>query len=199
MPIEIERKYLVNDPHWLDQLIKESYYTIIHNIIQGYLTNTQDLITRIRCSASLPSTDGRAKAYITLKGKMTGISKPEYEYEIPHEDGLELLKLTPNTKTIKKIRYVFNFNGSIWEVDKFLCENEGLIIAEIELPAEDHEFNIPSWIGKEVTHDHRYANSNLIINPYDSWLDYNKDRSKVYHLPESRIEENKLYLDRVKR
>jgi adenylate cyclase len=109
------------------------------------------------------------KAFITIKGITVGATRTEFEYEIPAKDAEILLNELCLKPTIKKYRYRIPYKGFIWEVDEFLGENKGLIMAEIELESEDQAFEIPEWIGKEVTHDPRYFNSNLIEHPYNMW------------------------------
>lgn len=93
----------------------------------------------------------------------------EYEYEIPVEDANVLLNELCEKPIIEKNRYKIEFAGFIWEVDEFFGENEGLVVAEIELKSEDQQFEKPEWVGDEVSGDPRYFNSNLINNPYSSW------------------------------
>jgi CYTH domain-containing protein len=114
------------------------------------------------------------KAFLTIKGIKTGISRPEFEYEIPIADGEELIKLCDGP-IIEKIRHVVMDKSFKWEVDEFLGENEGLVVAEIELKREDQSFERPAWLGKEVTEDPRYANASLVYNPYSTWRDQEAD------------------------
>jgi adenylate cyclase len=105
---------------------------------------------------------------LTIKGTTTGITRPEFEYTIPHTDALELLDMCVKP-LIHKTRYHVDVNGSLWEVDVFGGANAGLIIAEIELATEDTHFNRPDWLLGEVTGDVRYGNSSLVQAPYSSW------------------------------
>lgn len=109
------------------------------------------------------------KAYITIKGLSIGATRSEFEYEIPLNDAAVILNELCKKPIIEKYRYRINFGNSIWEVDEFIGLNAGLIIAEIELEHENQTFDIPDWIGKEVTGDPRYYNSNLISNPFTKW------------------------------
>ena len=153
MSKEIERKFLVNK-----NLFKpESEYQYI---AQGYLSSTPERTVRVRIKNN--------RGYLTVKGKNTGISRSEFEYEIPEDDAKELLELCEPSIIVKK-RYIVNFYGSIWEVDVFEGNNEGLIVAEIELKSEDEHFNKPDWLGKEVSFDKKYYNSNLSKYPYKLW------------------------------
>jgi CYTH domain-containing protein len=108
------------------------------------------------------------KGYLTIKGIAVGASRPEFEYEIPYQDALELLDICEKP-LIEKIRYRVEEGGLVWEIDEFFGENQGLIIAELELQSEDQEFKKPDWVGDEVTGDPRYYNVNLIKNPYTKW------------------------------
>ena len=153
MGVEIERKFLVNHEAW-HRVTKPKgiYYR------QGYILNDDDRSVRVRVTDT--------HSYLTLKSSSTSrISREEYEYEIPIPDGKEILKAFAKNGT-EKIRYRIPFGGFIWEVDEFLGENEGLIIAEIELNDEHNEFEKPAWVTNEVTDDERYANANLAVRPY---------------------------------
>ena len=156
MGLEIEKKFLVDK----DLILKDTYqkcyrYSIIS---QGFLSTNKDKIVRIRTS------DG--KGYITIKGSGF-LSHAEYEYQIPVSDASGLLGMCG--QTIDKKRYRIPYGSHIWEVDFFLGENEGLVIAELELQEIDEEFEIPSWVTKDVTGDKRYYNNNLIQNPFKNW------------------------------
>ena len=108
------------------------------------------------------------QGYITLKGATTGITRKEYEYEIPVQDGVELLDVFAQSE-VEKIRYRIEFAGKLWEVDEFLGDNEGLIMAEIELQDEAEEFEQPDWVTNEVSDDERYYNSYLSTHPFKEW------------------------------
>ncbi len=156
MSIEIERKYLVKGD------FKTDVKTEI-GITQGYISSDPDRSVRIRIKGN--------KGYITIKGKSSasGASRFEWEEEISVDDAKDLLELC-EPGIIKKIRYIVpEASGLEFEIDVFEGDNEGLILAEIELPAEDHPFEKPLWLGKEVTGDKRYYNSQLKNNPYKNW------------------------------
>ncbi len=146
MGIEIERKYLVKDSSFKGMAVSK------HNMIQGYLSRDPERTVRIRLKDNT--------AFITVKGITKGESRLEFEYEIPYEDALELIKLC-ESPVIDKTRYNVPYGNFIWEVDEFHGQLEGLTLAEIELPSTDTEFLIPSFIGKDVTGDPTYYNSNL--------------------------------------
>ena len=155
MATEIERKFLVQGTQWRnDTGVRFS---------QGYLNRDKERTVRVRLA-------GR-KAFLTIKGVTRGPSRTEFEYEIPMEDAEQLLKLCDGP-IIEKTRYRIVHQGSTWEVDEFLGENAGLVIAEIELTSEDQPFSRPPWLGEEVTHDRRYYNSNLAGHPYSQWRDH---------------------------
>jgi len=151
---EIERKYLVKDFSF-----KEFSKGIL--IKQGYLSTDERATVRIRIAGD--------RAFITVKGQSTGPAQTEYEYEIPVRDAEEMLSNLCRKPVIEKYRYKFEYKGFIWEIDEFLKDNEGLIIAEIELEDENQDFPVPYFIGKEVTFDYRYRNSYLASHPYKTW------------------------------
>jgi adenylate cyclase len=155
MAIEIERKFLVNHAKW-NALAKPAGKLFK----QGYILSDDKRTVRIRVTDEA--------AYLTLKGSTTGISRSEYEYTIPIADGNEILNgLT--VSSIEKVRYKIDFAGNTWEVDIFSGDNEGLIVAEIELEHEEQAFEKPDWVAAEVTDDYRYTNANLSVNPYKNW------------------------------
>jgi len=155
MGIEIERKFLVDPEEWR-QLSKPggTYYK------QGYIVNDAHRTVRVRIAGE--------QAYLTIKGITSGISRKEYEYAIPVEDAVELLENFA-VSLIEKKRYCINFAGKLWEIDEFAGDNEGLIMAEIELEHEADEFEVPGWVTTEVTGDMRYYNSVLSQQPFTSW------------------------------
>jgi adenylate cyclase len=145
--LEIERKFLVRSDDWRPsagqgQLIR-----------QGYLSSEGKATVRVR------SFDDE-HAVITLKGKLRGITRPEFEYPIPIEDARELLAIA-QPQVLEKRRYDVPYGGLTWEVDVFEGRHLGLIIAEIELAGADQEIDLPSWVGEEVSHDDRYYNASL--------------------------------------
>jgi len=153
MPVEIERKFLVASDAWRLGALGKPY-------CQGYLSRTPETTIRVR-------TEGE-DACLTIKGKTTGISRPEFEYRIPFQEALELQQLCA-TPLVIKTRYEILYEGEIWEVDEFHGDNEGLIIAEIEIEHPEAAIKLPPWIGKEVTHEARYYNSNLSKHPFKTW------------------------------
>ena len=155
MPFEIECKFLIEKDLWYALKKPEGI-----DIIQAYLVNEPDRVIRVRVAG--------LKAYITIKGPTENATRKEFEYQIPREDALEILNLFPSKK-IEKTRYKIEFQGHVWEVDEFFGENDGLIIAEIELKSLQESFDKPPWLGEEVTEDHRYYNSYLSDHPYTKW------------------------------
>lgn len=144
MGIEIERKYLVND-RW--KPTKEG-----HSILQGYLSGSKENTIRVRIK--------NEQAFLTIKGSTKGISRAEYEYQIPLQDAIEMMKLCGD-QIIEKTRYEVEYKGNIIEVDVFEGKHKGLIIAEIELLSEDLIPELPDWIEEEVSSNPKYYNSNL--------------------------------------
>ena len=154
MAKEIERKFLVNGDAWR-ALAKGTTYR------QGYLNSAKERTVRVRIA------DGRA--FLTIKGITVGATRSEYEYEIPLDDGKAMLDTLAEKPLIEKMRYKIPVGNVTWEIDEFLGENVGLIIAEVELKGADQTFDKPVWLGDEVTSDPRYFNANLIKNPFTRW------------------------------
>lgn len=147
MAKEIERKFLVKD----DSYINLSYQSI--EISQGYISTDPDRVVRIRTYSN--------KGFMTVKTRNIGITRKEWDFEIPYEDAKELLDEVAVHK-LEKTRYYFSGpDGYLWEIDRFGGSHEGLVIAEVELPYEDATFEMPSFVGEEVTGDPQYYNSNL--------------------------------------
>lgn len=154
--IEIERKFLVNSMAFKEVAFSKK------RIQQGYLSSVPERTVRIRIKEN--------KAYITVKGSSneSGLSRFEWENEIPVNEATALLKLCEKG-IIDKTRFEIKVNNHVFEVDEFYGDNEGLIIAEIELKDENETFEKPEWLGKEVTNDNRYYNSYLSKNPFVNW------------------------------
>jgi adenylate cyclase len=128
---------------------------------QGYLCRSDEKVVRIRLAGD--------KAFITIKGASSGYSRDEFEYEITTDDARQMLDKFCEKPLIEKTRRIIPLSDKTWIVDEFEGENEGLIVAEVELLFSDEPFEIPVWIGHEVTGDPRYYNSNLVIHPYKDW------------------------------
>jgi len=154
MSIEIERKFLVTGDEWRST-IKGTLYR------QGYLSTEIERSVRVRIIGKM--------GYLTIKGKTENAIRMEFEYEIPYEDATQMLGKLCQHPFIEKTRYKLNENDLVWEIDEFWGDNEGLIIAEVELDDVDKEIKLPEWIGEEVTNDPKYYNVNLIKNPFKDW------------------------------
>jgi adenylate cyclase len=154
MGVEIERKFLVTSDAW--RLLGEPVL-----LRQGYLCADPVRTVRVRIEG--------AAGVLTIKGKSTGAARGEWEYAIPLAEAQELLDTLCERPLVEKYRRRIDFAGFTWEVDEFLGENAGLVVAEIELPSEDAVFEKPDWIGQEVSGDKRYYNSSLIRFPYSQW------------------------------
>lgn len=154
MAKEIERKFLID----LERIGSLEGGTMIK---QGYIATADKTAVRARIAG--------AKAYLTLKGENKGVTRAEFEYDIPVEDAEEIIRELCRGPIIEKTRYlVVNF-GHTWEVDIFHGDNEGLIVAEIELGSETEKFELPLWVTKEVSGDEKYYNSNLLDHPFKHW------------------------------
>lgn len=154
MPTEIERKFLVKSEEW-----RNLATGIIYR--QGYIATKKGTTVRVRLAGNL--------GYLTIKGTTKGISRAEYEYEIPAEDAQEMLNNLCEPPLIEKTRYKIAIDDLIWEVDEFVGENQGLIVAEVELIEANQTINLPAWIGQEVSDDARYYNANLVQHPFSQW------------------------------
>jgi CYTH domain-containing protein len=151
---EIERKFLVRGNSWrsVDKGIM---------VRQGHLSTDNERVVRVRTAGG--------KGFLTIKGKAKGLVRPEYEYEIPLQDAEEILDKLCMGYIIEKTRYYLDFKGRRWEIDEFHGDNEGLVVAEVEIEREDQEVPGPDWLGDEVSGDPRYLNVNLAIRPFIMW------------------------------
>ena len=158
MALEIERKFLVLDDSYKHEAFSKSH------ILQGYICSGRGKTVRIRIRDD--------RAYITIKGPSLdgGLSRYEFEQEIPLDDARQLMKLC-EPGTIDKTRWLVKSGRHTFEVDEFFGDNEGLVMAEVELAYEDEPYEKPDFIGKEVTGDRRYYNGHLRSNPYKMWKD----------------------------
>lgn len=154
--IEIERKFLITSTAFLDE------FRAKNRIIQGYLSSVPERTVRVRIKGE--------KGFLTIKGKSSdsGMSRMEWEKEIALEEAEQLLLLC-EAGVIDKIRYEIPVGKHLYEVDVFSGENEGLILAEIELQSENETFEKPNWLGMEVTNDTRYYNAYLSQKPFKTW------------------------------
>ncbi len=151
---EIERKFLVTDFGW-----KQPGHGCRYR--QAYLSTDKQRVVRVRVVDD--------HAWLTIKGQSAGISRLEFEYEIPRPDAEIMLQFLCHQPVIDKTRYRVEHAGHTWEIDEFHGDNRGLVVAEIELQTEDESFERPEWLGEEVSDDPRYFNSNLIAHPYREW------------------------------
>lgn len=153
MAKEIERKFLVRQDLWQPQSAGTE-------IAQGYLVAKKECAVRVRLAAG--------RGWLTVKGPTRGIERSEYEYEVPPEEARAMLALC-ESPWIEKRRYVEKHGAHTWEIDCFFGENEGLVVAEIELSAADEAFEAPPWLGEEVSADSRYLNASLLRLPFSRW------------------------------
>jgi len=155
MATEIERKFLVINDLWREHVINSSV------LKQAYLSTRKNATVRVRIADE--------QAFLTIKSATVGISRAEFEYKVPLVDAEAMLQLRQGGAVIEKTRYKVKCGKHVWDLDVFQGENSGLQVAEIELEAEDEEFQLPEWVGAEVSHDYRYLNANLIDHPYSKW------------------------------
>lgn len=164
MAIEIERKFLVKPGAWRPRDGGS-------HIQQGYLNSQGGLTVRVRIERSEAGSSDPANATATLaiKGPTAGISRLEFQYPLPLQDAVVMLDSLCDGAVIDKHRYRELHGKHVWEIDVFHGDNEGLIVAEVELGSEDEELSLPQWVGQEVSRDPRYANSSLLRNPFKDW------------------------------
>ena len=154
MGTEIERKFLVTDG-W-----KKMKAASIKSMYQFYVVNTPEKAVRVRIVGD--------DAILTIKGEGNGITRPEFEWPIPKDDAIAMMMLSSG-ETIQKVRHCIPVRDHVWEVDVFGGDNEGLVVAEIELKSEDDYFISPDWVGEEVSSNLKYLNAKLITHPYKDW------------------------------
>lgn len=155
MGIEIEHKFLLVNDEWRRDVHKSVRYR------QGYLSSQPTCSIRVRLSGQ--------QAWLNIKSATIGTERMEFEYEIPFPDADILINKLCVKPLIEKTRHFVAFENHIWEIDEFEADNQGLILAEIELSSIGEFFEKPSWLGQEVTQDLRYYNNNLALNPYSTW------------------------------
>ena len=153
MNIEIERKFLINHiPNGIENSI---------HIIQYYLHIDENFVQRLRLF-------NHEKSILSIKQNCEGMSRHEFEYEIPFDDAKKIISMG-SYKYVEKNRHIISIGSHLWEIDEFLGKNKGLVIAEIELQSENDDISFPKWIDKEVTNQNKYYNYNLATKPYISW------------------------------
>ncbi|PSB25049.1 CYTH domain-containing protein [Stenomitos frigidus] len=154
MPAEIERKFLVKGDAWRSLATGIAY-------CQGYIASSADRTVRVRVVGE--------QGFLTIKGSTVGITRAEFEYLVPLHDALELLSTLCDPPLIQKKRYTIAYAGLVWEVDEFEGDNQGLIVAEVELTDPHQAITLPDWIDREVSDDPRYFNANLAKHPFSRW------------------------------
>ncbi len=162
MALEIERKFLVVSDAWRSLAAGTLYR-------QGYVVLGMGKTVRVRVAGST--------GYLTIKGpsvnlvqtEFENLVRSEFEYEIPLDDAMTMLDTLCEQPLIEKMRYKIPYAGMMWEVDEFAGENQGLIVAEVELATADQAIALPPWVGADVSHDPRYFNSHLVRHPYRLW------------------------------
>jgi adenylate cyclase len=155
MPVEIERKFLVQGEAWRADVRRREYFA------QGYLAASERCSVRVRV--------GDDRAWLNLKGRLQGATRLEYEYEVPVGEASEMLDSLCALGRVEKWRHWVPYAGHEWEVDEFQGDNAGLVVAELELADEAEPFVRPPWLGLEVTEDLRYLNTNLASRPWRRW------------------------------
>jgi adenylate cyclase len=155
MALEIERKFLIRSDEWREQVTHREL------LRQGYLSSGSQCSIRARVAGE--------QAWLNLKARRSGMTRLEFEYPIPVADANEILNELAQGPILEKYRHLIPAGEYVWDVDEFLGANAGLIVAEIELPSENAQFERPSWLGNEVTEDERYYNFNLAQKPYREW------------------------------
>lgn len=156
MATEIERKFLLKDSSWKELADKGTHYS------QGYLVGSEAASVRVRIQGE--------RAYLNIKSATIDITRQEFEYEIPLDEASEMLNTLCEKPLIDKVRYLIKNDNHVWEIDVFSGENEGLVVAEIELSDKEESFDKPEWLGEEVSDDVRYYNVCLVKNPYKDWI-----------------------------
>lgn len=155
MALEIERKFLVVDDAWRSEVVRSL------EMRQGYLTQEAGRASvRVRLEGD--------EARLNIKAAVVGSARAEYDYAIPLAEGREILD-TLCVGRLEKIRHYVRRDGVTWEIDEFLGDNAGLIVAEVELESTDQVFVRPPWLGRELTDDRRYYNHHLALHPYRTW------------------------------
>jgi adenylate cyclase len=152
---EIERKFLVQNDHWRRLGAVGTRY------VQGYLANNERCSVRVRVAGE--------NAWLNIKSAHLEVSRIEFDYVVPAAEAREILACLCERPLIEKTRYRVLHAGREWEIDVFEGDNEGLVIAELELEAVDESFEKPDWVGEDVSHDPRYYNVHLVKHPYKDW------------------------------
>ncbi len=154
MGTEIERKFLVEGDGWRADATSSTFR-------QGYLSTVKERTVRVRVAGD--------RGTLTIKGITVDATRTEFEYEIPVGDAAVMLDELCERPLVEKTRHVVEWHGMTWEIDEFSGVNDGLVVAEVELEDVGQRFDLPDWIGAEVTDDPKYFNANLIARPYSTW------------------------------
>ena len=154
MPREFDRKFLVRSDAW-----KQGEKPI--RITEGYLSRTNERVVRVRLAGG--------KGSIAVKGRAQGPRRKEFEYDIPPAHAAEMLDQICERPLLDKLRHRISVAGITWEIDEFLGENAGLVIAEVQLARNGQPIALPDWVGAEITDDPRYYNNQLVSRPYSTW------------------------------
>lgn len=154
MALEVERKFLVVSDEW------KSLATAVR-CRQGYLSTVKERTVRVRVEG--------ARGTLTIKGITRGVTRLEFEYDIPLADAEQLLDGLCERPLIEKFRYTIRDGSATWQIDEFTGDNQGLVVAEVELESANQAFSRPAWVGDEISHDPRYFNANLVRHPYSTW------------------------------
>jgi len=155
MATEIERKFLLKNSSWKELADEGTQYT------QGYLVGSKHASVRVRIQGK--------RAFLNIKSATIDITRQEFEYEIPLDEATEMLETLCEKPLIDKVRYLIKNENHVWEIDVFSGDNDGLIVAEIELKDKDENFIKPDWLGDEVSDDERYYNVCLVKHPFKDW------------------------------
>ena len=155
MGTEIEKKYLIVNDDWRKESDEGTY------MVQGYMGTNEKSSIRIRIHGET--------ANLNIKSSTIGITRSEYDYPVPIDEAKEILETLCDRPYVEKTRYHVMYEGHEWEIDVFAGDNDGLIVAEIELGSVDEEFKLPDWIGEDVSDDPRYYNVCLVTHPYKDW------------------------------
>ncbi len=154
MAQEIEKMFLVKGDAWKALATGKLYR-------QGYLSSVKERTVRVRIAGD--------KGFLTIKGVNTGVTRTEFEYPIPVEEAAAMLDGLCEKPLVEKTRYAVPLDGYTWEIDEFHGDNDGLVVAEVELSSADEKPPLPGWVGEEVSSDPRYFNSNLVKKPFKTW------------------------------
>jgi adenylate cyclase len=155
MAVEIERKFLLRDDRWRASVRRSE------RMLQGYVANNDRCAVRVRMEGD--------KARLNIKSAGLDIQRMEYEYDIPCSDASEIIESLCGNEVVAKTRHYVDYGHHVYEIDEFEGGNTGLLVAEVELASRDEAFERPEWLGKEVSGDPRYLNSNLARHPFCHW------------------------------